>query len=147
MPSEAGEGQAKRSFDSMSKEWVALVALCSVPIFLLIDHFIGEARTMATGVSAGTMALVVYYFLDLRKRIWFWTTIAFIAAPHVLFVLFLPPPAKRWNYLTWNRVQMLPFALLDFGIAYGIIRLVENVMKKFEKTADKGDSIIPKTAN
>jgi hypothetical protein len=147
VPSETGENRAKRSFDLMSQEWIALVALCSVPIFILISHFISEARGMATCVSTGMIALVVYYFWDLRKRIWFWATMAFIAVLHVLFVLFLPPPDKHWNYLSWNRVQMLPVAFLDFGFAYGIIRLVENLMKKFEKPADNGDSIFPKTAN
>ncbi len=66
----------------------------------------------------------------MRKHVWFWVAIAFIVFLHVFLVLFLPPPAKQWNYVHWNRVQILPFGLLDFAIAYGIIRLVESVMKK-----------------
>ena|SRR5260370_2858021 len=40
------------------------------------------------------------------------------------------PAGQAMEYVHWNYVQMLPFGLLDFAIAYGIIRLVENVAKR-----------------
>lgn len=110
MPSEIGKTRVKRSFDRMSQNWIALVGLCSLPIFIVIGHFIGEARFMATYLSTGIIAVVIYYFWDLRKRIWFWTTMVVIATLHVLFVLFLPLPDRQWNYL--RRVAH-PFSL-DF---------------------------------
>src|SRR5438876_5613871 len=53
------------------------------------------------------------YFWDLRKHVWFWVAIAFIVFLHVFLVLFLPPPAKQWNYVHWNHVQILPFRLCN----------------------------------
>ena len=86
---------------------------------------------MTALISALMIALAVRYFWDLRNRVWFWIAIIFIASLHVLLILLLPAPAKQWNYIHWNYVQLLPFGLLDFAIAYGIIRLVE-------KVADRG---------
>lgn len=126
-----GENVPKRSFDSISKEWALLVvALCVAPAYFLVAHFTDDGKAFVASGSAGIIAVVVRYFWDLKKRIWFWFTVTFIAFVHVLLVVLLPPPAKSWNYVHWNYVQMLPFGLVDFAIAYGIIRLVENVARK-----------------
>lgn len=77
---------------------------------------------MAAAVSAGMTAVAVRYFWDLRKRTWFWVTIASIVLLHVPLILLIRWPSKQWSY-----VQLLPIGLLDFGIAYGIIRLAEKV--------------------
>lgn len=106
-----------------------------MPVFFLVAHFSGEARGLAANVSLGIGVVLVKYFWDLRKRVWFWVVIALIATLHILIVRFLPLPDRRWNYVHWNYVQMLPFGLLDFGIGYSVIRLVESLMRKFEKPA------------
>jgi hypothetical protein len=126
-----GENAPKRSFDSISREWLILAgAMSMVPVFLLVSHFGGGARALVASCSTGMIVLLVRYFWDLRKRTWFWITVLFIAFLHVLLVVFLPPPTKPWNYVHLNWVQMSPFGLLDFYIIYGIIRLVENVAKR-----------------
>ena len=123
-----GENAPKRSFDSISKEWALLmVAVCVAPVYFLAAHFTDDGRALVASCSAGIIAVIVRYFWDLRQHIWFWTAITFIVFLHVLLVLFIPPPAKQWDYVHWKYVQMLPFGLLDFAIAYGIIRLVEKV--------------------
>ncbi len=128
----AGENSPKRSFDSISREWATLLVICIGPLFFLVDHLSGEARAMATSLSVATVAIVIKYFWDLRTRVWFWITLAFITSLHFLFIVFLPAPGKQWNYLHWNYVQLLPLGLLDFAIAYGIIRVLERM---FEQTA------------
>lgn len=126
-----GENVPKRSFDSISRDWVLLAAVASVvPVYLIVSHFGDDDRALVASCSAGMIVLVVRYFWDLKNRVWFWIVITFITFFHVLLVLFLPPPAKHWNYVHWNYVQMGPFALLDFAIAYGVIRLVESVIRK-----------------
>ncbi len=124
------ENGPKRTFASMSREWAALVIISIGPLFFLVAHFSDEGRAIAASLSAATVAVIVRYFWDLRKRIWFWITVAIIAFLHILLVVFLPLPDKQWNYLHWNYVQMLPFGLLDFAIAYGIIRLAEKVVDR-----------------
>ena len=123
-----GENAPKRSFDSITKEWALLAGVTSVvPVYFLVAHFSDDGKALVASVSAGMITVIVKYFWDLRKRIWFWFTVAFIMFLHVLLVVFLPAPSKSGNYVHWNYVQMLPYGLLDFGIAYGIIGLVEKV--------------------
>ncbi len=122
-----GGNAPKRSFDSMSNGWVLVMALCIVPVYFLMSYFADDGKAIATSVSVGMMVLIVGYFWDLRNCVWFWTVITFIMFLHVLLVLFLPPSTRQWNYVHLNYVQMLPFGLLDFGIAYGIIRLIEKI--------------------
>ena len=81
---------------------------------------------MAAAISAYIIAIAVRYFWDLRKRIWFWVTVALITCLHVALVLLVAWPDKDYR-----GVQLLPIGVLDFGVIYGIIRLIENV---FEKT-------------
>ena len=126
-----GENGPKRSFESISNEWVLLAGvICMVPVYFLVSHFTDDGKALVASVSAVMIVLATRYFWDLRKHVWFWVTIAFIVFLHVLLVLFLPPPAKQWNYVHWNWVQMSPFGLLDLAIVYGVIRLVENVAKR-----------------
>lgn len=124
------ENVTKRSFDSMSKGWMLVIAVCVVPVYLLVSHFAEEGRALVASCSAGIIVVVVAYFWDFRGHIWFWAAITFIVFLHVLLALFIPPPAKQWDYVHWKYVQVLPFGLLDFGIAYGIIRLAEKVADK-----------------
>ena len=107
-----------------------MVAACVGPVYFLVAHFSNDGRALVASSSAGLIAVIIKYFWDLSHNIWFWTTITFIVFLHVLIVLFLPTPAKEWNYAHWSYVQLLPFGLLDFAIAYGIIRFVETVLKK-----------------
>ena len=126
-----GENAPKRSFGSINKDRALLAGVVSVvPVYFLVSHYADDGRALLASVSAWIGVVVVRYFWDLRERVWFWITVTFIAFLHVLLIVFLPPPAKQWNYVHWNYVQMLPFGLLDFAIAYGIIRLVESVVKK-----------------
>lgn len=137
MPSAEVRNAPKRSFGSISREWASLAALASViPVYFLVSHFANDARALVAGISSGIVVLVIRYFWDLNKQVWFWFTIAFLVGIHVLLLLLLPPPAKQWNHIHWNRVQMLPFGVLDFYIAYAVIRSVEKILQTPAKTRD-----------
>lgn len=122
-----GENAPNRSFDSMNKGWLLVMVICVLPVYFFVAHFADDGRALVASDCAGIIVVAVGYFWDLRRHTWFWVTMTLIVFLHVLLVLVLPPPVKQWNYVHWNWVQMLPFGVLDFGIAYGIIRLVEKV--------------------
>lgn len=113
--------EKRRSFDSITSRWGALVGLCCSPLFFVFAYFGDPGRGMAAMISSGLIVVLVKYFWDLRNRVWFWITIAFIVGLHVALVLLIP-----WPDNDYRGIQLLPFALLDFGIVYGIIRLVES---------------------
>jgi hypothetical protein len=55
----------------------------------------------------------------------FWITIAIIVSLHVPLIVLIP-----WPYKQLSSVALLPAGLLDFAIAYGIIRLIENMIER-----------------
>ena len=119
------ENEHKRSFDSMTARWGLLVAVCCSPLFFLFAYFGDPGRGVAATVSALIIVGALRYFWDLRKRVWFWITLAFIVGFHIALVLLIPWPDKDWR-----GIQLLPIGLLDFAIAYEIIRLAEKVIER-----------------
>jgi hypothetical protein len=117
-----GHTGPKRSFASISRKWGLIAGICAFSLSFL---FHDEVKGAAASYSAAMIAVAVRYFWDLRKRIWFWITVIFIVLLHVPVILFI-----RWPFNQhYNYVQMLPPALLDFAIMYGIIRLVERAVE------------------
>ena len=106
--------------DSINPRWELLVALCCSPLFILFAHFDDPGRGMAAMIGATIIVTAVRYFWDLRNHHWFWMTATFIVSFHAALVLLIP-----WPDVDYRGVQLLPFALLDWWIVYGTIRLVE----------------------
>ena len=96
-----------------------------MPVYVLFVNLGDSGRGRAAWVSAGMITLAARCVWDSKKRVWFWVTIAIIAVLHIPAILFIP-----WGDQNLSYVALLPMALLDFGIAYGIIRLVENAIEK-----------------
>ena len=118
-----GENRHKEAEDSITRGWAILAAICISPLYILFVYFGDSGRGRAACVSAFSIATAARFLWDLKKRVWFWGTIAIIVALHVPVILLIP-----WGDQNLSYVALLPLALLDFGIAYGIIRLVENAV-------------------
>jgi hypothetical protein len=115
------DAKGKRSWDSVTRNWSYLMALCTSPIFILYVILGDTGRGRAAWLSAMMIALVARYFWDLRNRVWFWVAIVVIVLVHVPLIVLVPWSSKHLTY-----VALLPLGLLDIAFAYGIIRLVEN---------------------
>lgn len=123
------ENRPNRSFDFFTRKWTFLVILCVAPTYILFACFGDPGRGLTAYVSLAMITVAIRYFWDLRHRLWFWVTVAFIALMHILGILFFRFPDKHWNQVQhWNYIQLLPFGLLDFAVVYGIIRLAESVI-------------------
>ena len=61
---------------------------------------------------------------ELRKRVWFWVTIALVVVLHMPIVLLV-----HWSDNRYPGVALLPAVLADYGVVYGCIKLVEMAMK------------------
>lgn len=120
-----GEKRPKRSFSSITRKWVLLVVIFTCPAFFLFAYLGDPGRGIVAAGSAGVITITVRYFWDLSKHMWFWITIGFIVLLHVAAIALI-----RWPFQQYSFMQMLPIALLDFGIMYGIIRLFENTFEK-----------------
>jgi len=123
-----GENKHKQSRDSITKKWAILLVICTTPIYILFLYLGDPGRGQAATVSAMMIAIAARFFWDLRNCVWFWMTITIIALLHVPFILLIAWPFKQLTY-----IAALPFGLADFGIAYGIIQLAENVVERNSK--------------
>jgi hypothetical protein len=120
-----GEDGRKRSFDFFTRKWTFLVILCVSPAYILFAYLGNPGIGLLAYVSVAITTVAVRYFWDLRRHVWFWVTMAFIGSLHLVFIVFVGLPAGWARVQHWNHIQLLPFGLLDFGIAWGIIRLAE----------------------
>jgi hypothetical protein len=119
------ENRRQQAVDSLTRGWAILVAICTSPIYILFVYLGDSGRGRAAWVIAGMIALATRLVWDLKTRVWFWVTIAIITALHIPAILLIP-----WGDQNLSYVALLPLGLLDLGITYGIIRLVENAIEK-----------------
>ncbi len=120
-----GENKHKQSIDSVTRKWAFLAIICTAPLFVVFAYFGDPGRGRAAMISVMMISLAARVLWNLRKRVWFWITIAIIVLLHVPLIMLIPWPSNQLSY-----VALLPAGFLDFAFAYGIIRLAENVIER-----------------
>jgi hypothetical protein len=73
---------------------------------------------------------------DLRRHVWFWITIVFCRTTSGTYLLLIPWDDRN---LTW--IALLPVVVLDYGLVYGCVKLLEKMMKRSgrESSANPAD--------
>ena len=102
-----------------------LILLCSLPI-LIVFAILGKVwMGFGAWICSGLVMLVVRARWDLRKHIWFWVTIVSCELLQIPIILLIP-----WNNRSLTWFSFLPVAVLDYGMVYGCVRLVEKMLRK-----------------
>ena len=118
------EASSSQSPDVFTRKWLLVVILCMVPVFALFAYFGDPGRGRA---AAGSTIVIMYAARgcwDLRRHTWFWVTLTIVIAVHVLLVLLIP-----WTSKSYPGTLLLPVAAVDYGIVYGVIKLIEKMTK------------------
>ncbi len=123
-----GENRHQQSIDSVTRKWALLAGVCTSPLFVLFLYLGDPGRGQAAWVSGLAITVAARFLWDVRNRVWYWTTLAIIVLLHVPLILLIAWPSKQLSY-----VALLPVGFLDFVIAYGIFRLVENITARIKK--------------
>jgi hypothetical protein len=131
-----GVNKHKQARDSITRKWVFLTAICTLPIWGLYAYLGDPGRGQAAWVSSAMICLAARFYWDLRKYVWFWVTITLIVLVHVPLIVLIPWPFKQLTY-----IAALSFGYADFGIAYGIIQLAENIVERNSK--EKNNDSVP----
>ena len=126
---EVEEADVKNPFDRLTRKAAVVVMFFAVVLYFVFDFVVGPARGRAASISAAMIVTVVWMRWDLRKRIWFWLTIAIVGLLHVPLVMFIP-----WTNNNYPGVALLPEALADLAIVYGCVKVIEKLM-------DRGDDV------
>ncbi|HEV2499836.1 MAG TPA: hypothetical protein VGY31_09690 [Terriglobia bacterium] len=112
-------------------KWGILAMLMALPV-LIVFAFLGDFRRGVTAwICAGLLIGAVKAHWFLRKHAWFWVTVTILAVAQAPFVIFFPVPMSK-SFTAW---ELLPVAILDFGVMYGCIKLLAKFMKKRKESS------------
>ena len=123
------EGEGKEGPRRLTKRTPYIAVLYAAPIFLLFVLLGKWEMGIGAGICSGLVILVVMIRWELRKHVWFWMAIAVGFLVQIPAVVLIP-----WNNRDLTGVSMLPFAALDYGAVYGLVKLAEMLMTKRDGT-------------
>jgi O-antigen ligase len=105
------------------KRWGLLVALLTIPVAIVVSHFVDPGRGRAAGASVGLMIIAIRAFWYQRRQAWFWVTVAALAVIHVVLIVLVP-----WTNRRFPAPELWPVGIADFAAMCGVIKLIEKLM-------------------
>jgi hypothetical protein len=91
-------------------------------LFFVFVYLGDPGRGRAAGVGAAIIAVCAKMFSDLRQSIWFWLALTSMTLFNAALVLLIP-----WSSKEYPGIVLLPVALPDFALAYGVFRLAQKM--------------------
>jgi len=125
------EKDPKQVLDSLTEKSSILLALCASPLFFLFVYLGDPGRGRAAAISAFLILLCAKIFWSLRKYVLFWFALTIVTFSQIPLIWLIP-----WSNRDYPGVVLLPLALPDFVIIYGILKLVEKMTRKSKPAAD-----------
>jgi hypothetical protein len=102
------------------------IGVILLPIFFLFAYFGKEDLGLAVVIVLAAMIVAIRIRWNLRKRVWFWAILAVVLVLHIPLVFMVRWPQGSLPTLFYT----LPFALIDFLIVSGLLRLAEQFFSK-----------------
>jgi hypothetical protein len=100
-------------------------------LFALFDHFGKLALARPTVFSVSIIIIAIAMRWKLRGHVWFWVTMAILAALHVPLILFIP----------WTTKWIPVLVIIPIGIADSYAMLwVVSVVGKYMEAADTSEA-------
>ena len=125
------EKDPKQVLDTLTEKSSILLALCASPLFFLFAYLGDPGRGRAAAISAFLILLCAKIFWSLRKYVLFWFALTIVTFSQIPLIWLIP-----WSNRDYPGVVLLPLALPDFVIIYGILKLVEKMTRKSKPAAD-----------
>src|ERR1035438_889970 len=104
-----GKNRHEQSINSVTRKWAVLTAICTSPLFVVLDYLGDPGRGQAAWVGGIAIAVAARFLWDLKNRIWYWITLAIIVLLHFPMILLVPWPFKQLSY-----VALLPAVCFGF---------------------------------
>jgi hypothetical protein len=130
---EIEDDEAKGPFDRLTRSTALVVLLCSSPVYFIFSAMGDPAKGRAAFIMTGMIIFAVILCWELRRHIWFWTTLVLLIVLHWPLLQFVP-----WSNKNYPGVALLPHALIDFAVVYGCIKLVELLVKESSDSKPRG---------
>jgi hypothetical protein len=102
--------------------WVIVGAISFAALFDLLGRF-DLARPTLYSMGAVVLAIAVRW--KLRRHVWFWVTMAIIAALHILVILFVP-----WTTQWVPAIVVTPIVVADLYAMLAILSVVGKFLEE-----------------
>lgn len=109
----------------IATRWGLAAGLFSLPVAIVVSHFVDPGRGRAAGGALALMVLAIRAFWYLKPRAWFWMTIAALAIIHVVLIVVIP-----WSNKSIPAPALWPIGVVDFVAICGFVKLVERIMNR-----------------
>jgi hypothetical protein len=90
---------------------------------LLAEHYVGPGSGLPTSLSAGMIALSIWWRWDLSDRPWFWLVAGVIAVLHLILIISIP-----WTTHWIPAVVSTPICIVDGLLILKIFNLGETLI-------------------
>lgn len=101
------------------------VAIAALLVAWLLDHLGRYELVRPTLVSTAVLGFAVVVKWNLRRRLWFWKTMAIFAVLHVLLILFVP-----WGTQWVPAMMMAVIGSADISAMLAIISVVGKFVER-----------------
>lgn len=125
------ENNNNQPIDVFTRKWLLIESLFAIPVFFLFAVLGDPGRGRAAAICVYTLMTAICALWNLKCHIFFWVTAVLMVVLHVLLVLLVP-----WPGGSFPAFSLLPVAVLDYGIVWGCIKLVEKLMRRSDKTGE-----------
>lgn len=122
----------KRTTACLSSKSAYIALLCSSPVLLVLVFRGNWEMGIGAWICTGVVILVMQTRWDLRERPWFWLTISLALLLQIPLVLLIP-----WRDRGLTGISLLPLGVLDYGIVYGCVKLVEKAVWQLSGQKDQ----------
>ena len=106
--------------------WGLVVGVLTIPVDLLVSHFVDQGTGMAAGVSLGMLIGGAWAFWHQRRHAWFWMALAALSVIHGVLIVVVP--WNNWMNRNLPAPELWPIGIADFAVICGFIKLVEKAM-------------------
>ena len=89
------------------KKWAFIAILVSLPVAILVGHYVDPGRGRAAGLALALMIGAVRAFWYLRRHPWFWMSVAAMTLIHVVLIILVP-----WSNKSFPAPAFWPIAIL-----------------------------------
>lgn len=124
------ENEGKDVFDKLTRKSALIIAVCLLPLYFFIPD---PAKATVACVCGFAIITAIWIRWDLSKQMWFWATAIVIVLVHIPLIF-----AIHWTNNDYPGIVLAPAALLDLGIVYLCIKLVEKIMKPHSSSPSQG---------
>lgn len=120
------------------KIWGVVALLLYFPVESYVSSHFDPGRGRAAGIAFGLLVLAIRAFWYLRRHVWYWVTIVFLVAIHVVLVIRVP-----WSNRSLPAPALWPIGIADFAAVCGFIKLVEKLMGGDPKSGSSSETPDP----